>query len=70
MRCLENIIKELSPVQQREVVDFIDFLLEKSRKKTRHAPTFSWAGALEGMRNQYTSVELQHEISAWRSGEE
>lgn len=28
----------------------------------RNTSTFSWAGALRDLREQYTSVELQHEI--------
>lgn len=62
-RTLAEKIEALPPRLQREVEDFVDFLHE------RHAPTSpgrtldqSWAGALSHLKDQYTSVELQHEI--------
>jgi hypothetical protein len=36
----------------------------------RPKPSFSWAGALKDLRDKYTSVELQHEISKRRVDEE
>jgi len=61
-------IKELPPEIRREVEDFVDFLMKKRVKKTRGKPRFNWAGALKDLRDQYTSVELQHKISEWRIG--
>ncbi|MGQ9631840.1 MAG: DUF2281 domain-containing protein [bacterium] len=66
---LEELVKELPPELQEEVRDFAEFLLEKRRKKRRGKPRFDWAGALKELRDQYTSVELQHKISEWRIGE-
>jgi hypothetical protein len=65
-KSLEELVKELPPDYQEEVRDFVIFLLEKRNKRSRHRPTFSWAGALKDLRDQYTSVELQHKISDWR----
>jgi hypothetical protein len=65
-RSLEELMKELPPHYQEEVRDFVIFLLEKWNKRPKHQPTFSWAGALKDLRDQYTSVELQHKISDWR----
>lgn len=65
-KSLEELIKELPPEFQEEVRDFVEFLLEKRRKKSRGKPRFEWAGALKDLRDQYTSVELQHKISEWR----
>lgn len=65
-RPLEELVKELPPDCQEEVKDFVIFLLEKRNKRPRRQPTFSWAGALKDLRDQYTSVELQHKISDWR----
>ena len=65
-RSLEELVKELPPDRQEEVRDFVIFLLEKHKKRLRRQPTFSWAGALKDLRDQYTSVELQHKISDWR----
>jgi hypothetical protein len=52
---------------KKEVEDFIDFLVEKRGKspKTR-GWNFDWEGALADLKDQYTSVELQHKASEWR----
>ncbi|MEK6681418.1 MAG: DUF2281 domain-containing protein [Nitrospirota bacterium] len=68
-KSLENIIKELPPDIKQEVRDFVEFLLvRRGIKSCRGKPKFGWAGALKDLRNQYTSVELQHKISEWRIG--
>ena len=69
MDTLEDRIKVLPPELRREVEDFVDFLLEKRAGKRHGKPNFGWAGALKDLRDQYTSVELQHKISEWRIGE-
>ena len=66
---IEERIRQLPPELQREVEDFVDFLLEKRLENPRGKPTFEWAGALKDLRDQYSSVELQHKISEWRIGE-
>jgi hypothetical protein len=63
---IEEMVKELPPELQQEVEDFAQFLLEKRLKRPRGRPKFDWAGALKDLRDQYTSVELQHKISEWR----
>jgi hypothetical protein len=68
MPTLKEFVEKLPPDLQQEVQDFIEFLLEKQGKKPRGKPRFDWAGALKDMKDQYTSVELQHEISKWRIG--
>jgi hypothetical protein len=67
MQDLEQKISQLTPESQHEVDDFVDFLLAKQRKQPAAAPKLDWAGALIDLRDQYTSVELQHAISAQRS---
>lgn len=62
-------IKELPPELQQEVEDFIEFLRERRLRRPRGKPNFDWAGALKDLRDEYTSVELQHKISEWRIGE-
>jgi Protein of unknown function (DUF2281) len=69
MKNLEEKIHELPSELQQEVEDFVEFLLEKRHKRPRGKPRFDWAGALKDLRDQYTSVELQHKISEWRIGE-
>lgn len=66
MNHIEQLINELPPDLQEEALDFIKFLLAKWQKKPKKKPEFLWAGALKDLREQYTSVELQHEISKFR----
>ncbi|WP_438317018.1 DUF2281 domain-containing protein [Candidatus Caldatribacterium sp. SIUC1] len=49
--------------------DFARFLLEKRGWKTTRKPLFSWTGAPRELRDQYTSVTLQHAIAHWRVGD-
>ena len=64
---IDEMVKQLAPGQQAEVRDFVEFLLAKQRSIPRRKPQFDWAGALREMRDDYTSVELQHEIARWRT---
>lgn len=68
MQALEEKIKSLPPEYKQEVQDFIEFILEKRLKKQRKKPEFDWAGAMKDLRNQYTSVDLQHKILELRIG--
>jgi len=68
MKTLVEKIGELSSENQREVEDFVDFLTEKRAKQLKKKPTFSWAGALKELKDQYTSVELQHKVADWWAG--
>jgi hypothetical protein len=63
---LEEIIKVLPPDLHQEVADFARFLMEKHVKKPKGKMKLDWRGALEEMKDQYTSVELQHKILVWR----
>lgn len=65
MKTTEEMIKELPPDLKQEVHDFVEFLYEKKVKKRAGKLKMSWAGALKELRDKYTSVELQHEISNW-----
>lgn len=69
MKELQELFEELPPNLQQEVLDFAEFLLEKRKKRPEGVPHFRWAGALKDLRDQYTSVELQHKASDWRVGE-
>jgi len=66
---IEQLIKDLPQELHQEVEDFVEFLLKKRLKRHRKKPTFRWAGALKDLRDQYSSVELQHKISEFRIGE-
>jgi hypothetical protein len=67
---LEALIRTLPDEFHQEVEDFVRFLLERRVKKPRTKPKFNWAGALKDLKEQYTSVQLQHQISGWRTGNE
>lgn len=65
---IQKKILNLSPNEQKEVVDFIEFLeqKQKERKKKKTDMTFEWEGGLKDLKEKYTSVELQHKINEWR----
>jgi hypothetical protein len=69
MSQIAEIIDKLPPELQKEVTDFALFLLEKQMPVKKKKPEFKWAGALKEMRNDYTSVKLQHEISSLMGSE-
>lgn len=62
MATIEEKINGLPPELQQEVQDFVDFLMEKYRPRKRSKLKLDWAGALSDMKDEYTSVELQHKI--------
>lgn len=66
METLEEKIKTLPPDLKQEVIDFIDFLLEKRKRKTQAKLSLSWFGKLSDLRDQYTSLELQKKALEWR----
>jgi hypothetical protein len=59
---IELKIRELPEDLKREVLDYIEFLLQKyGTKKTRPKGfKFDWEGSLSELRDKFTSVELQH----------
>ena len=65
---LEELLQALSPEQREQVRSYVEFLAQAPR--SRRKPRFTWAGAAKDLRDQYTSVELQHQISRWRIGGE
>ncbi|MEW6388491.1 MAG: DUF2281 domain-containing protein [Thermodesulfobacteriota bacterium] len=65
MTRLEKLIKELPPDLQKEAEDFLEFLLTKKIRKPPGALKLDWRGALRHLRDQYTSVELQHKAQEW-----
>lgn len=61
-KALVELLDELSADEQLEVRNLVESLLSRRRARPHHIPRFDWAGALEDMREQWTSVDLQHEI--------
>jgi hypothetical protein len=65
-RSLVEMVKELPPEIEEEVKDFVEFLLERRVHKPRATLRLDWRGALRELRDQYTSVGLQHEaLEQW-----
>jgi uncharacterized protein DUF2281 len=63
----EELFKQLAPEGQEEVRNLIEFLIAKQKTRPHRQPQFDWAGALSDMRDQYSSVDLQHQLLNWRS---
>ena len=65
MKSLPEMIKELAPEDKEEVAELVRALLSRRAAGSRHTLQFTWEGALESLRGQYTSVELQHKALDW-----
>ncbi len=66
MENIEEIIRKLPPELQREVKDFVNFLIEKRTRKQGVKLRQDWAGALKDYRDKYSSLELQKKALEWR----
>lgn len=66
MEAIEEKIKKLPPDLRKEVEDFVDFLLEKTKYKKGKKPKLNWIGGLREYRDKYTSLELQKKALEWR----
>jgi mRNA-degrading endonuclease RelE of RelBE toxin-antitoxin system len=67
MEKIEEKLKKLPSNLQKEVMDFISFLLEKEKKrKKKGKPNLNWIGGLKEYRDKYTSLELQKKALEWR----
>ena len=67
MEDIEERVKKLPPEMRREVEDFIDFLAERKASKRGRKLRQDWAGAIEGYKDQFTSLGLQKIAIEWRS---
>lgn len=67
---IEEKIKSLPENLLKEIDDYIDFLLLKhfnEQGKSRNKNfDFKWEGALSNLKEDYSSVELQHKSLDWR----
>jgi len=66
METIEQKVKKLPKDLQREVMDFIDFLLLKKAHKNKKTPKLDWIGGLKEYRDQVTALELQKKALEWR----
>ncbi len=65
MGSVEEKFRRLPSELQREVMDFIDFLLRKVKKKPAKKLRLDWAGGLKEYRDKFTSLELQKKALEW-----
>ncbi len=66
-RPLSELVEELPPHMQREVRDFVEFLLARHAREPAKKLRQDWAGALRDSRSQYSALELQKKALEWRS---
>lgn len=66
MKTLQELIMDLPPELQTEVRDFVEFLLAKRARGTSPNPSLSWWGGAQALREQFSSVDLQHQANEWR----
>jgi hypothetical protein len=66
MSRIDEMIRELPSELQQEVLDFVEFLIEKRARKRGRRLRQDWAGALRDYRDRYTSLELQKRALEWR----
>jgi hypothetical protein len=61
---LKNVPPQLIP----EIMDYIDFLLNKYGidRRNKRKFNFQWSGGLSDISGQYNSVQLQHKALDWR----
>ena len=61
-------IKKVPPHLLPEIMDYIDFLINKyDRTSKKKKPfKFTWQGGLADISRKYSSVDLQHKAMDWR----
>jgi hypothetical protein len=66
-KTLEEMVREVPSEYRAKLRDYVESLLARRSIEQPGKPQFMWAGALEGLRHRYTSVELQHRIARGRT---
>jgi hypothetical protein len=69
-KTLEELVREVPSEYKAQLRDYVESLLARGPIEPSVKPQFAWAGALECLRDRYTSVDLQHRIARWRSNGE
>jgi len=67
MKTLEEMVREVPSQYRAELRIYLQSLLARRSGEQPGRPQFAWAGALDGLRDRNTSVELQHRIARWRA---
>ena len=66
VKTLTGLIYELPPETRQEVRNYAEFLFSKQKPRPPRKPKLNWKGALRDLRDQYTSVTLEHEaLELW-----
>ena len=65
---IELELRKLPKDLRREVLDYLEFLINKyqSKKPIKKKFKFDWEGGLSDIKEKYNSVELQHKSLEWR----
>jgi len=66
-KTLEDMVREVPPEYREQLRDYVETLLARRSTAQPGKPQFMWAGALDGLRDRYTSARLQHLIARQRS---
>ncbi len=67
-RTLVERIERLPALKRLEAEDFIEFLVSQQESKCDLPPmTFSWAGGLSDLKQQFTSRDLKKNALDWMS---
>ena len=65
---IENKVSEMNPKLQMDLLRYIEILT--NTKDIQNIPkkelSFEWVGCLAGLKEEYSSVELQHKALEWR----
>jgi hypothetical protein len=61
-----QVLKEMPEELREEVWDYARNLKESRTPKTAGKMKLDWRGLLRDMREEYTSVQLQHKLTEWR----
>lgn len=65
MKTIEQKLERLPQNLQQEVMDFLDYLLEKQKKKSHKTLKLDWVGGLKEYKDKFTAIELQKMSMEW-----
>jgi hypothetical protein len=60
-------LARLPPDLRQEALEYIEYLVAQVDLTDLPVLKFDWAGSLSDLKDQYTSVELQHKALEWRN---
>ncbi len=65
MTRLEELLQQLPPGLHQQVEEYVQSILHKGNGAKPLPAKLEWRGALRDLRDQFTSVELQHNAHEW-----